>query len=47
MQLAIDKRLLQEDENVSTAPKSPSEAVLRTPEELADIVSCSRRLMDG
>src|SRR5882757_5828165 len=39
MQLAADKRLLQEDESASTAPKNLSGAVLRTPEELANIVS--------
>ncbi|MGA2421498.1 MAG: rhodanese-like domain-containing protein [Candidatus Acidiferrum sp.] len=39
MQLAIDKRLLQEDENASTASQSLSGGVLRTPEELANIVS--------
>jgi rhodanese-related sulfurtransferase len=39
MELAIDKRILQEDESASTAAKSLCGAALRTPEELANIVS--------
>jgi rhodanese-related sulfurtransferase/mannose-6-phosphate isomerase-like protein (cupin superfamily) len=39
MELAIDKRILQQEESASAAPKNLSGAVLRTPEELAHIVS--------
>src|ERR1700728_1166384 len=39
MRLATDKRLVQEAESASVAAKSLSEAVSRTPEELANIVS--------
>jgi rhodanese-related sulfurtransferase/quercetin dioxygenase-like cupin family protein len=39
MELAIDKRLLQEEESALTVPKKLSGAVFRTPEELANIVS--------
>ncbi len=39
MQLATDKRLVQEADSALTAAKSPSGALLRTPEELANIVS--------
>jgi rhodanese-related sulfurtransferase/mannose-6-phosphate isomerase-like protein (cupin superfamily) len=39
MQLATDTRLVQEADNASIAAKSLSEPVLRTPDELADIVS--------
>jgi rhodanese-related sulfurtransferase len=49
MQLATDKRLVHEAGTLLTAPKSLSEAVLRTPDELANIVSMfasSDRWMD-
>jgi hypothetical protein len=39
MQLATDKRLVQKHESTLIAAKSPSGAVARTPEELANIVS--------
>jgi rhodanese-related sulfurtransferase/mannose-6-phosphate isomerase-like protein (cupin superfamily) len=39
MRLATDQRLVQEAESASLAAKSLSDAVLRTPEELANIVS--------
>jgi rhodanese-related sulfurtransferase/mannose-6-phosphate isomerase-like protein (cupin superfamily) len=39
MRLATDQRLVQEAESASAAAKRLSEAALKTPEELADIVS--------
>jgi rhodanese-related sulfurtransferase/mannose-6-phosphate isomerase-like protein (cupin superfamily) len=39
MELATDKRLVQEDESASTAAKSLPGVVSKTPEELANIVS--------
>jgi rhodanese-related sulfurtransferase len=39
MQLTSDEKLVQGNESVSVAAKVPDGAVLRTPEELADIVS--------
>jgi rhodanese-related sulfurtransferase len=39
MQLATDKRPVQQEDNASIAAKSPSETVLKTSEELANIVS--------
>src|ERR1700722_19997234 len=39
MQLTTDEKLAQGNESVSVAAKVPDGAVLRTPEELADIVS--------
>jgi rhodanese-related sulfurtransferase len=39
MQLATDKRPVQKEDNGSIAAKSPSGTVLKTPEELANIVS--------
>jgi rhodanese-related sulfurtransferase len=46
MQLATDKRLVQEDESALIAAKSLSGAVSRSPEELADIV-CLFASSDG
>ena len=39
MELAADKRLLQEDVSALTAPNGLSGTHLKTPEELANIVS--------
>jgi Cysteine dioxygenase type I len=39
MQLATGEGLVQQDESAVIRAKSPSEAVSRTPEELANIVS--------